>query len=105
MKLIEVNNRAAVKEFHKVPHIVYKGDDIWVCPLEDEVEAQFTPGLNNFFSHGEAARWILKNDKGELIGRVAAFINNHKAYTFQQPTGGMGSFECIRGRGGSIHAV
>jgi hypothetical protein len=95
MKLIEVNNRATIKEFHRVPHIVYKGDDTWVCPLESEVEAQFTPELNNFFSHGEAARWILKNDRGELLGRVAAFINNNKAFTFQQPTGGMGSFECI----------
>ena len=29
------------------------------------------------------------------IGRVAAFINQKTAFTFEQPTGGMGFFECI----------
>ena len=30
-----------------------------------------------------------------LMGRVAAFINNKKAYHYEQPTGGIGFFECI----------
>jgi hypothetical protein len=33
-----------------------------------------------------------------VIGRVASFINKRKAYTFQQPTGGMGFFECVNNR-------
>ncbi len=31
----------------------------------------------------------------KVVGRVAAFINERKAHTFKQPTGGMGFFECI----------
>ncbi len=37
----------------------------------------------------------MTDDKGQLIGRVAAFINTKKAYNYDQPTGGMGFFECI----------
>ncbi|MFA4851697.1 MAG: hypothetical protein WC599_04180 [Bacteroidales bacterium] len=95
MKIIEVKDKKTVKEFLKVAGIIYKGDKNWVCPLDLEVEGIFDPVKNVFFQHGEAIRWILKNDKGELIGRVAAFINSKKAFNFAQPTGGMGFFECI----------
>ncbi len=78
--------------------LIYKDDHNYVRPLDSEVEAVFDPGQNSFFQHGEAARWNLLNDKDEIIGRVAAFINKRKAFTFQQPTGGMGFFECIDNR-------
>jgi hypothetical protein len=38
---------------------------------------------------------LLKDDSGKNIGRVAAFINESNAGKFDQPTGGMGFFECI----------
>ena len=38
---------------------------------------------------------FLLTTKGKPIGRIAAFINNKKADTFDQPTGGCGFFECI----------
>ncbi|MCX6252716.1 MAG: GNAT family N-acetyltransferase [Bacteroidetes bacterium] len=95
MKITEVTNKRSVREFHKVPYLIYRNDPVWVCPLIDEVEAIFNPGQNNFFRNGEAIRWVLKDEEGNLIGRVAAFINRTKAYKFQQPTGGMGFFECI----------
>src|ERR1035438_9476111 len=98
MQIIEVKSKKTIKEFQKVPHLIYKNDPCWVCPLENEVEAIFNPGENSFFQHGEAIRWVLKADSGELIGRVAAFINKEKAYKYQQPTGGMGFFECINSK-------
>jgi hypothetical protein len=98
MQLIEVNDRKTIKEFHKVPHLIYKDDPVWVCPLEVEVDQVFNPDKNPFFLHGEAIRWVLKDDSGALCGRVAAFINKKKAWKYQQPTGGMGFFECIHDR-------
>jgi hypothetical protein len=77
-----------------VDHI-YRDDKTYVRPLDQEIESVFDPAKNSFFQHGQATRWILENDKGEVVGRVAAFINSKKAFTFQQPTGGMGFFECI----------
>ncbi len=74
---------------------VYKRDTWYVRPLDREVEAVFDPKQNSFFGHGEAIRWILTDEHNQTIGRVAAFINRRKAFTYQQPTGGMGYFECI----------
>ncbi|MBC8111253.1 MAG: hypothetical protein H7Y04_09365, partial [Verrucomicrobia bacterium] len=48
-----------------------------------------------FFRHGECVRWILTDDTEKTIGRVAAFINRKLANKEEQPTGGMGFFECI----------
>jgi hypothetical protein len=38
---------------------------------------------------------LLKNEKGETIGRIAAFIDPKTAKNNGQPTGGCGFFECI----------
>ncbi len=95
MKIIEVTDKKTIKDFHNLARRIYKDDPYWVCPLEQEIESVFSPEKNVFFQYGEAIRWILKSDKGEMIGRVAAFINKKKAYNYQQPTGGMGFFECV----------
>jgi len=95
MQIIKVNDKKIAREFLKVSKIIYKDDPVWVCPLDREIKSIFDPEENSFFTHGEAARWILKDEQGNLAGRVAAFINKNKAFTFQVPTGGMGFFECI----------
>lgn len=95
MQIIPVKDHKTIREFLKVPRIIYKNDPVWVCPLDIETESIFDPKENSFFTHGEASRWVLKDEEGNLVGRVAAFINKNKAYTYQQPTGGMGFFECI----------
>lgn len=95
MKIIEVKDKKTAKIFLKVPRSLYKNDPHWVCPLDSTIEDIFNPKKNIFFKNGEATRWILTENNGNLIGRVAAFINKKKAYNFKQPTGGMGFFECI----------
>lgn len=95
MKIILVNTRKTRKQFRDVARIIYKDDDIWICPFDKEIEAIFDPGQNPYFKHGEAERWILTDENNRLIGRVAAFIDRNLAPTYDQPTGGMGFFECI----------
>jgi len=95
MKLIEVNDKKTAKRFLEVARILYKNDPNWICPLDDDIAAIFDERKNSYFQHGKAIRWILEDDRGQLIGRVAAFINFKKASNFKQPTGGMGFFECI----------
>jgi len=95
MQIIPVDNSQLKKDFLHTAKIIYQNDKNWICPLDIEVENVFDPSKNTFFEHGECTRWILKNEKGELIGRIAAFINEKKAYNYEQPTGGIGFFECI----------
>src|SRR3712207_5526274 len=94
MKIIEVSEQNE-SDFIHVPCVIYKGDRKWIRPLNKDIEAVFDKKKNKFFRHGEATRWILKDDSNKPIGRIAAFINRKTANTFEQPTGGMGFFECI----------
>jgi hypothetical protein len=91
----EVKTPDDADDFLKVPLGIYKNDKHWVRPLDKDINAVFDKKTNKYFRHGECCRWILKDNKGILIGRVAAFINQKTANIFEQPTGGMGFFECI----------
>lgn len=95
MQIVEVKDKKTIKKFHKVARKIYKGDSAWVPPLEILVDNTFNPEKNAFYKNGDGTRWFLEDDNGKLIGRIAAFIDGHKAHTFKQPTGGIGYFECI----------
>lgn len=95
MKLIEIKDESTRREFYNVARILYKDDPHWVCSLDVEIEDIFNPQENILFRDGEAIRWILHDDEGKPVGRVAAFFNRNKAAKNDQPTGGLGFFECI----------
>ena len=95
MTIEEVKSNTQRHQFLDVARLIYQNDPNWVCPLDINIEAVFDPKKNNFHEHGQIKRWILKSEKGELIGRIAAFVNDKKAYQYEQPTGGVGFFECI----------
>ena len=40
-------------------------------------------------------RWVVRNEKNEIVGRIAAFYNKEQAAIEEQPTGGCGFFEAI----------
>jgi len=98
MKIIRVTGRKTRKHFLDVARIIYKNDPVWVCPLDNEIEAIFNPDKNPYHKHGEADRWILYDSYYKPAGRIAAFIDWNLARTYDQPTGGMGFFECINDR-------
>ncbi|SHK12914.1 GNAT family N-acetyltransferase [Hymenobacter psychrotolerans] len=96
MPLLEVNSPTRARQFRDLAERIYQQHPNWIPPLDHELEAVFDPKQNANFKHGEAIRWILTNDTGEVIGRVAAFVNQQTAYADTTlPTGGMGFFECI----------
>jgi GNAT superfamily N-acetyltransferase len=95
MQIFEVKGSADNKEFIRFPRELYSEDPYWVCPLDSEVEAVFDPLRNHTFEHGEAVRWILKDEKLRTIGRIAAFIDDVRSKANNQPTGGLGYFEVV----------
>ncbi|HWY97648.1 MAG TPA: hypothetical protein VNY36_01070, partial [Bacteroidia bacterium] len=95
MKLVEVKDKSTIKDFTQIPFSIYKNDPNWIPHITQEIEEVFNRNKNPYFTHGDCIRWVLYDDKNIPIGRVAAFINNKTANTFEQPTGGMGFFECI----------
>lgn len=95
MKTVEIKDHTTAQKFIDLPRRLYRNDPHWVCPLDSDIAAVFDPARNSFFRHGRCTRWILQDDDGKTIGRIAAFINLEKAYKYLAPTGGMGFFECI----------
>ncbi len=92
MQLHEVKTDADKKAFLQVAVDIYKNDPNWIRPLDKDIEEVFDPAKNKFFKRGECTRWLLE-DGGKYTGRIAAFVN--RQYKQEQPTGGVGFFECI----------
>ena len=94
MKIIRVNDKRTSQMFLDTARVIYRNDPVWVCPFDMEMEAIFDPAKNTYFKRGEADRYILEDDNGSLIGRIAVFIDRNLARSYDQPTGGIGFFEC-----------
>jgi len=98
MQIVEVKTRDEKKEFINFPKWLYRNDPNWVCILDSDLEATFDPAKNHLFRQGVAVRWILRDESGKTIGRVAAFIDRVRSGVYRQPTGGMGFFEVVENR-------
>jgi len=99
MKIIEVTTPQHARDFLMLPVNLYKDEPHWIRPLDKDVESVFDSSKNKAYQQGECIRWVLQNDNGKVIGRVAAFINKKTVNKGNdQPTGGMGFFECINDR-------
>lgn len=96
MELILVNNKQTARQFLDVHVQLNKHYEGWIRPLDKDINDVFDPEKNKTFRFGEAVRWILKDDKGQLAGRIAAFVNKrYKTKGDEQPVGGVGFFDCI----------
>lgn len=96
MQLIEVTDQKTVHEFIQVNVMINKNDPNYIRPLEKDIHEVFDPKKNKAFRAGEVIRWVLKDDGGKLIGRIAAFVNKkYKNKGDDVPVGGVGFFECI----------
>lgn len=93
MTIEVVKNEKQARTFIEFPIALYAGDAHYIRPLDKDIEEVFDPKKNKFFKHGECERWLLKNKQGKYIARIAVFVN--KKYQQEQPTGGIGFFECI----------
>jgi hypothetical protein len=73
MQLIPVTDSNTAAAFLQVAVQLYRNDPNWIRPLDKDINEVFDKNTNKAFRTGEAVRWILKDDNGRLIGRIAAF--------------------------------
>ncbi len=93
---VVVERKDQIKTFLDFPSWLYRDQANWIRPLDAEIEKVFDCSQNNLFRHGDAIRWLLYDSSGEPAGRIAAFYDNKNAMKNEQPTGGIGFFECIK---------
>ncbi len=96
MQLTEVFDKKTAREFLETNVVINKNDPNYIRPLDKDINEVFDPKKNKAFRHGEAIRWILKDEDGKLIGRIAAFANKkYKNKGDDVPVGGIGFFDCV----------
>ena len=96
MQLIPVTDKTTAQQFLQVAVDLNKNDPNWIRPLDKDINEVFDKEKNKAFRFGEVIRWILKDDAGKLIGRIAAFTSKkYKNKGDDVPVGGIGFFECV----------
>lgn len=94
-KIIQVNDRQTITKFNDFPVSLYQNEKNWFQPITAEVEAIFDRVKNKHLANGAITRWILLGQQEITVGRIAAFFSKESAQSHEQPTGGIGFFDCI----------
>lgn len=90
------DSSSSLSDFLKVNVRVNRKNPNYIQPLDKDIKDVFDPNKNKYFKNGEARRWLLKDDSGNLIGRIAAFVNSkYKNKGDKFKVGGIGFFDCI----------
>ncbi len=96
MQLIEVSTPQLAAEFIKANIVINKSNPNYIRPLDKDINDVFDEKINKAFRFGKCTRWVLKDENGNLIGRIAAFVNKkYKNKGDEVPVGGIGFFDCI----------
>ena len=96
MRVAEVNTPSLEKTFLDLNAIVNEGNPAYIRPLDNEVLQVFDRSKNKLYQHGDAKKWIIQNNAGEAIGRIAAFYyTKYKNKGTDFPVGCVGYFDCI----------
>ena len=96
MQLLEVSNPSLAGDFIQANVELNRKNPAYIRPIDKEINEVFDPKQNKSFRQGECTRWVLKDDEGRPIGRIAAFVNKkYKNKGDDVPVGGVGFFDCI----------
>jgi len=87
-----VQSNRDLKAFIKLPFKLYASDPHWVPPLISEIQERLDPRRHPFFTHGETALFLAKKN-GNVIGRIAAVVDEAHNRCHQEKTGAFGFIE------------
>lgn len=87
------------KAFINFPHDLYQGDPNYVPELYLNISEVLSEKKNPFFKHSKADLFVAKDEKGTIVGRIAAILdNNYNAY-HDSNVGFFGFFDVIEDYG------
>lgn len=90
-----VNSRRLLNRFIDFPYKLYKDDKNYVPELRLAQRDILNRKKNPFFRHAEAEYFIAINDKGNVVGRIAAITNEIYVKHWNENYGFFGFFECV----------
>jgi len=93
----QVDGRAQLREFIRLPRRLYQGMAGYTPPLDIERRELIDPKKSPFFSHGRAAYWIAYRD-GHAAGRISAQIDDVEGPSTPSDLGQFGCLDAIDDR-------
>ena len=88
-----VNDPAALRQFIRVPHYVYRDDPQWIAPLDFQEKHRFSP-KRPFFEHARWQAWVALRD-GRPLGRISAQVDDLHQQRYGDQTGFFGMIEAV----------
>lgn len=90
----EVLTKKQLGEFIDYPHTLYKEDPLYVPELYlGQKELLWKPDHHPFFDHSDLRLYLARRN-GQVIGRIAAILNNNHIEYTRQAEGFFGFFDC-----------
>ena len=88
-----VETKAGLRAFLRFPERVYQYDPLWVAPLLRDQSALLSP-TNPFFAHAEIRLFLARRGR-EIVGRVAAIVDQLHIEHWRERAGFFGFFESL----------
>jgi hypothetical protein len=94
IRSIDTANAQDARSFLALPFSLYQGNSIWVPPLRRDVRRMLDRRRHPFYAHSEAA-FLLAEQDGEPVGRLAVIDNRHYNTFNHSQTSFFYLFECL----------
>lgn len=95
VKAIKVSDKKLLKKFIDFPYKHYKNDLNYVPDLRIMVKEVLDKKKNPFFKHSDAEYFLAVDDKGKVLGRIAAITNSQYVKHWNENWGFFGFFEAV----------
>jgi len=95
MKIVTVESPRDLKRFVTAAWNIYRDDPYWVPPLIADTCDLFNSRKNLFWEHAERRVFMALDDRGAVLGRVAAVIDHNFIRFHGEKTGFFAFFESV----------
>ena len=96
MEVEEVRDRKGLIGFITMAKRLYKDDPNWVSPLVVDQLRFFDKERNPFFKHADTSFFVVRDEVGRIVGRIAATVDHRHNEIHNEKTGFFGFFDTIR---------
>ena len=93
ISVIPVKTEKELRTFIEFPYQLYKNSRYWIPPLRPDVYKLFDKSKNPFWDHSERELFLAYRNNN-LVGRIAAIVDNNFIEFWNEKTGYFGFFEC-----------
>ena len=97
IKEIDPRDKKQMRKFLTLPYKIYSSTSVWVPPIYYDIQRIFDRKRNPFYKHGDAV-FLLAEEQGEVIGRLAVLRNDNYVSFNKDPSAFFYLFECINDR-------